>query len=477
MKSIFIQGKWAQARGLNFERRSPISSESTYLGRSSSAADVDDAVDYALTNYSQWSLTSLESRIAIASRFAKLLLDQKEVLARLIRDEIGKPLWESKLEVESTAAKVDLSIAAIHERQKPSETTSYRPYGIAAVIGPFNFPMHLPNAQIIPALLAGNVVLYKPSELAPAVAEAYTRIWLDAGLPPFALQLLQGDGKVAELLVQHKCIKGIYFTGSYETGQKIAHSSLSVPGRIVALEMGGNNPLIVCPSAQSPTGAQISAISAFITSGQRCTCARRLIVLENGATDSFLQLLIKAALSCKPGMPSDAIDPFLGPLASENGYKRVLSAWSRLVESNGQVLLSLDTLEKTLVTPAIIDMTNGQPFDEEIFGPILQVFRASSIDQAIEMANNTEYGLAAGVLSLEKTEWEFIFPRLSAGIINWNCSTIGASGKSPFGGVGKSGNCRPAGFFACDSAAYPVATTAHSQLTLPKFIPNGMAGK
>ncbi len=477
MKGIFIRGKWTQARGLDFERRSPITSDITYQGRCSSASDVEDAIDYALKNFVEWSMTPLESRIVIVQRFSKLLLEKKDAIAKLIRDEIGKPLWESRLEVESTAAKGDVSISAMQQRLKPTETTTYRPYGVAAVIGPFNFPMHLPNAQIMPALLAGNSVLFKPSELAPSIAEVYTRLWSDAGLPPYALQLLQGDGRVAELLTQNRSVKAIYFTGSFETGQKIGRVSLEIPGRIVALEMGGNNPLIICPSAQTEIAAEIAAISAFITSGQRCTCARRLIVVENSATDTFLKILQKRALSYRAGMPSDSSDPFLGPLASESGYKRVVAGWKRSVAAKGQVLLSLDTLEKTLVTPGLIDMTDCETFDEEIFGPILQVTRVPSLDKAIEAANKTEYGLVAAVLTLDQKEWEYIFPRLHAGIINWNGSTMGASGKAPFGGIGKSGNARPAGFFACDSAAYPVATTAYPELTLPTFIPKGLLNK
>ena len=437
-----------------------------------SATDVNLAVQYASHHFLEWYQTAHTIREEILLRAAKLFLERKESIARTIRDEIGKPLWEAKLEVESTAGKAANALQAEKERfietswskNDLSGKTNYRPLGVVGVIGPFNLPLHLPNAQIMPALLAGNVVLFKPSELAPKTAVQYMKVWLDAGLPPYALQLLQGSGKTAQAITEHKEVKGIFFTGSYETGQKIVEASQAMPDRLVALEMGGNNPIIVSSTAQTQEAALIATISSFITSGQRCTCARRLIVVECEETKPFLQMVIQATLSLRVALPTDSDDPYLGPLVSKEACTKVLSGWNKL---EGKILIPLQVLDNNLVTPGIIDVTGVQVPDVELFGPVLQVIRVQSFDEAIQVANSTEYGLVASVLTQNEDEWNQAAQSLRAGIINWNMPTIGASGKAPFGGIGKSGNFRPAGLFACDSCSYPVAVSESRDLYIP----------
>ncbi len=484
MRSIYIEGDWKQGHGSIFERKSPCTNESLYLGPSADASDTYNAISFCCEYHSQWASLPLNKREDYLNKFSDLLLKRKYEIATLIRDEIGKPFWEALLEVESTANKAHLSISAHRERIEKIELSSskfitvyqgetiYRSLGCAAVIGPFNLPLHLPNAQIMPALLAGNCVLFKPSELAPSVAEAYMRVWTDIGLPGYALQLLQGGRETAESILTDSRIKAVYFTGSYETGTKIAKQSLSIPGRMVALEMGGNNPLIVAKSAQNDKTALITAISAFITSGQRCTCARRLILVKSPQSDLFISELISVMNSLQVAIPSAKDDPFMGPLVTEAALEKTLTAYEELKKRRVQVLVPPRHICTSLLSPGLVETTGLKIEDEEIFGPLLQLIQVEDFEEALHFANASEYGLVSGVLTQDDNEWIKAITTLKTGIINRNCVTVGASGKAPFGGIGKSGNYRPAGYFACDSCAYPVAITNKPTFEIPSFIPS-----
>lgn len=469
MTNLFISGQWKKGGGAiqTSERFAQFPSS----WPEASPTEIEEALSFAQT--SQWHQTSFEMRIAIATKFQTLLMQHKQELAHILRQEIGKPLWESLQEVESAIQKVPTSISSYQQRLLPCEwsrkdasgSTHYRPHGISTVIGPFNLPLHLPNGHILPALLTGNTILFKPSELAPKISQRYVELWSEAGLPKEALQLLQGGKNVAEAIIHDKCVRAIFFTGSYAAGQSILAASQPFPFRLVALEMGGNNPIIISPSGQTPEMVSATIASAFITTGQRCTCARRLLLIEP-INDAFLEQLISRAAHLSCGIPKDSFEPFMGPLIHPEAANRVEK---QILHIAGDPLLPFNRPDLSVITPAIIEV-NTFP-DEEIFGPLLLIKRVKSLDEAIEIANLSAYGLSAALFSQQEQEWRQFSQSIQAGVISWNAPTTGASGKAPFGGIGKSGNFHPAGFFAIDSSVYPVASTITPFGTASTIVP------
>ncbi len=450
----------------------PATGSVVWQGQEATSHDVAQAIEQAARALAGWKAKPFDERAGFCKRYAALLGEKRELLAKTISEEMGKPLWESLTEVQAMINKVDISIKAYHERchekiEQNKNTilaTRFHPHGIVAVFGPFNFPGHLPNGHIVPALLAGNTVLFKPSEKTPKVGLVMCELWKEAGLPEGVLILLQGAKKTAEAILHHREVAGVFFTGSVAVGQAIQRASLAFPGRILALELGGNNPLVV--SKVSDTKACVWAIlqSAFITSGQRCSCARRLIVYD----DRVFTPLVEAAKKLRVGSYSDVPEPFMGPVVSPEAADHLYDAFKALP---GKVLLEL-TKNKSFITPGIVDMTGFPMKDEELFGPILQVVRVASFEEAIKEANNTSFGLVAGLLSDSYEEYQQFYNGVRAGVVNWNMPTTGASSNAPFGGVGCSGNYRPSGYFAADYVAYPVASQEAKTLELPeKLLP------
>lgn len=459
MADQLIGGRWESGDGPNLVSTSPIDGGSMWAGTEASTAQVDKAIVAGAEAFPAWAVNS--QRQQIVERFAGLVAEQSTRLAALISSEVGKPLWDAQGEVNSIAGKATLSIAAHAERTgtvvNGAVTTSHRPLGVMVVLGPFNFPGHLANGHIMPALLAGNTVVFKPSEQAPAFGEAMVKLWEEAGAPAGVVNLVQGGQDVGQALVDHPQIDGVLFTGGVGAGRAIHRSLAGRPEVQLALELGGNNPLIVWEVDDVDAAARIVVRSAFVSSGQRCTCARRLITNDR----ALVERVVALAAQLRVGDPLGNPQPFLGPLISDQAANAVLTAQADLIELGGSALLggAVAPDGPAYLTPAVIDMTTAtERPDREIFGPLLQVVFADSLDGAIAEANRTEFGLAAGVVSDRRLVWDQTFPRLRAGIINWNRPTVGASGSAPFGGVGASGNHRPAGYAAADYCSFPVAS-------------------
>lgn len=420
--------------------------------------------------YLHWKILTVEARAEYLKRYATCLEGKRAYLAQAISEEMGKPLWESHQEVQAMINKVDISIKAYNERCKESDTLRFHPHGVVAVFGPFNFPGHLPNGHIVPALLAGNSVIFKPSEKTPKVGAIMKELFDEAGLPKDVLTVVQGGKEVAEEILSHKEVRGLYFTGSVAVGKELQRKSLDFPGRILALELGGNNPLIVSKVEDRSACIYTIIMSAFITSGQRCSCARRLIVTD----DTILTPLVEAAKKLKIGRYTDVPEPFMGPLVSVEAKKLLLSQYNDLLSRGGKPLLAYKEMEGAFVPPLIVDMTGCPMVDVECFGPLLQVRRVNTLHEAIEDANNTEFGLVAGLLSDSSDEYKTFYDGVRAGVVNWNTPTTGASSLAPFGGIGLSGNYRPSGYFACDYTSYPVAQQTAIHPKLPDKIAPGV---
>jgi succinylglutamic semialdehyde dehydrogenase len=446
------------------------------------STDIDAAIETARAASGPWAALSLDDRIRFLHAFAERLKTDRVGMAAAISAEAGKPRWEALTEVDAMIGKIPASIQAYNDRRKSTTTevagvraaTRFKPHGVVAVLGPFNFPGHLPNGHIVPALLAGNTVLFKPSELAPAVAEKTIAHWHATGLPPGVIQLLQGGRTVGEALVNHPGIDGIFFTGSSHTGKAMRRALADHPEKILALEMGGNNPLIVHDTANMPAAVYHTIQSAFITAGQRCTCARRLIVPVGSAGDVFLDALIAGMQRIRVGPSTADPEPFMGPVINDAATMKLLAAQTEL---GGRSLAEMKSIgpRPAMLYPGLIDVTGiTNRADTEIFGPLLQVIRVKDFDAAIAEANRTRFGLAAGLLCDNRDLYEKFHTRIRAGIVNWNRPLTGASGSLPFGGIGQSGNHRPSGSYAADYCSYPIASLESEKLEMPGTPTPGM---
>jgi succinylglutamic semialdehyde dehydrogenase len=484
----FINGEWMQGEGHDLESVNPATNEVLWQAKSATPDQVGQAVMAAREAFQPWADLTLEDRLNIVKRFAELLGEYKEQIATAIAQETGKPLWETRTEVAAMIGKVGISEKAYHERTGTKETDMpvgkavlrHKPHGVVAVYGPYNFPGHLPNGHIVPALIAGNTVVFKPSELTPVVAQITVELWQKAGLPKGVLNLVQGEVETGKALASHPQIDGVFFTGSSNTGHILHQQFGAQPGKILALEMGGNNPLIVTDAKDTDAVVHDIIQSAFVTSGQRCTCARKLILPKGPEGDAILAKLIEATKAIVVGdsLAEGEATPFMGSMISERAALGMVEAQKELVSKGAEVLVELTHLkeETGFVSPGIIDCTNVADFpDDEHFGPLLKVFRVDDFDQAIALANDTSFGLSAGLLSDDQALYNKFLSRIRAGIVNWNRPITGASSAAPFGGIGQSGNHRASAYYAADYCSYPVASVELEQVALPGTLSPGLS--
>lgn len=481
----FIEGQWQAGFGLAFQSVNPATGQAIWQGNSADEAQVHQALLAARQAFYRWSVLSLAERLVVIEKFAALLQENTETMARTIAEETGKALWESRTEVAAMIGKIAISKRAHEERTGTVENPMpgakafirHKPHGIVAVFGPYNFPGHLPNGHIVPALIAGNVVVFKPSELTPKVAEYTVQLWQQAGLPAGVLTLLQGEVTTGKALAAHPELDGLFFTGSSGTGHYLHQQFAGQPGKILALEMGGNNPLIIKDVANIKAAVHDIIQSAFISSGQRCTCARRLFVPNTANGDAILAELVAATKNIKVADPFAADQPFYGAMISAKAAQGMAKAQQQLVEMGAKVLVELTLPEAhgAYATPGILDVTgvNGIP-DEEHFGPLLKVYRYDDFEQAIQQANHTKYGLSAGLLADSADDYQLFFKQIRAGIVNWNKPITGASSAAPFGGIGASGNHRASAYYAADYCAYPVSSVEAEQVVLPATLSPGL---
>ena len=485
LTQLFIDGTWTEGTGAPFASRNPGNGDVVWEGASAAAQDVEHAVLSARRGFASWSALTLDERVAITRRFATLVTENKEALAHTIGLETGKPLWEARTEVATMAAKVDISVKSYNERtgEKRQEMADgiavlrHRPHGVVAVFGPYNFPGHLPNGHIVPALIAGNTVVFKPSEFAPGVAALTVDLWAQAGLPAGVLNLVQGEKDTGIALANHRQIDGLFFTGSSDTGTLLHRQFGGRPEIVLALEMGGNNPLVVADVEDIDAAVHHTIQSAYLSAGQRCTCARRLFVPDNAFGERFTARLIDVTTKIQPGAFDADPQPFMGAVISARAAAKLVQAQAQLIEAGGEPLLEMTQRSAQLgfVTPAIIDVTNARNVpDEEHFGPMLQLTRYATFDQAIERANDTAFGLSAGLLADDQAAWTHFQRTIRAGIVNWNRPTNGASSAAPFGGIGRSGNQRPSAFYAADYCSYPMASVESTQLHMPASVSPGL---
>lgn len=482
-----IAGRWMPGGCGEFEANNPATGAAYWRGHASTAQDIDAAIGAARTALPGWSSLPQAQRAEAITRFRDAFDRRRDEAALLISDETGKPRWEAATEAGAIVGKVALTFEAFEQRRAEQSfpmgdaraALRYKPHGVLTVFGPFNLPGHLPNGHIVPALLAGNTVVFKPSEQTPAIGQLMAECWHEAGLPDGVFNLVQGARETGVALARHPGHDGILFTGSYPVGAALHRALIDSPHKILALEMGGNNPLLVHETPDLDAACYTIINSAYITAGQRCTDARRLILVQGEEADAILKRLIEMIGRIRVGLPADEPEPFYGPVINTAAADAVLAAYDGLVARGGVPRVPMQRSERcdALLSPGLIDVTGTtERDDDEVFGPLLQVIRAPSFDAAIAEANDTRYGLSASLLSGSRAHYDTFFARIRAGIINWNKPTSGASGKLPFGGIGKSGNHRPSGFFAADYCGFPVASVEQADLPLPGTFAAGLEG-
>ena len=432
-------------------------------------SDVDAEVAAARAGWAGWAARPLAYRIETLRRFVNTVRARHDAFADLLARETGKPLWEAKTEVDSVIAKVDISVTAYADRTAQRRldgamgarvAVRHKPHGVLAVLGPYNFPAHLPNGHIVPALIAGNAVVFKPSEKTPATGLFLAECYHAAGVPPECVRVVIGGPAAGKALAEHAGIDGLLFTGSARTGLALNRAFANKPEKILALEMGGNNPIVVWDTPDIATAATIVAQSAFASAGQRCTAARRLIV-QDALYDPLVGALDKLAGRLIVGEPHADPAPFMGPVIDNAAADALLDGFVGLLTRGGRPIRHLARPDPSLpfLSPALIDVTDmAERPDVELFGPILQVYRAHDFDEAIAEANATRYGLAASLISQTPQYYDRFWAGVRAGVINWNRPTNGAPSNAPFGGVGWSGNHRPSAYYAADYCAYPVTS-------------------
>ncbi len=483
--NLYINGTWSPAQGAAWNKLDPVSQEVIWQGAETTAAQVEQACQSARAAFAAWARRPLAERIEVIHRFASLLEQNKQQLATVISRETSKPIWETLTEVQSMIAKVAISIRAYHERTGESITEMadgaaslrHRPHGVLAVFGPYNFPGHLPNGHIVPALIAGNTIVFKPSELTPWTAEETVKLWHEAGLPAGFLILVQGGRSTGEALAQSHEIDGLLFTGSANTGYHLHKQLAGAPEKILALEMGGNNALIIDEITDIDAVVNLTIQSAFISAGQRCTCARRLIIKNGAAGDAFIQRLVEVSRNLQVGQWDAQPQPFMGGVISLQAAQQILQAQQRLVDLGAEVLLPVTQADpnSSLLRPGLLEVTkvNDVP-DEEYFGPLSCIYRYDHFDDALRLANATRFGLSVGLISPDRELFERLLIEARAGIVNWNKPLTGASSAAPFGGVGASGNHRASAFYAADYCAWPMASLESQQVSLPEKLSPGI---
>jgi succinylglutamic semialdehyde dehydrogenase len=436
--------------------------------------DAGREVAAAREAWAGWAARPLTVRVETLRRFANVVRGKKDEFADLIARETGKPLWETQTEVEAVVKKVDISVSAYAERtsQRRLEgslgakvAVRHKPHGVLAVLGPYNFPAHLPNGHIVPALLAGNAVVFKPSEKTPAVGEYLVQRFHEAGVPEGVVRCLIGGPETGKALAAHPGIDGLLFTGSARAGMALHRQFAETPEKMLALELGGNNPLLIWDAPDAYAAAVMAVQSAFLSAGQRCTAARRLIV-RDGEHEEVVANICKIAERLIVDHPHASPPPFMGPVIDNGAADHLQEAFLDLIIKGGRPLKHLDRPDekKPFLTPAVIDVTNVQNRpDAELFGPVLQVIRVPDFDAALVEANNTRYGLAASLIGGSPELYDKFWANIRAGVVNWNKPTNGAPSNAPFGGVGLSGNHRPSAYYAADYCAYPVTSSEAEQ--------------
>ena len=415
-----------------------------------------------------WRDRSLDERWEVLARFREMISRHKEMLAEGIVREIGKVRPEARTEIDALVARFDFVRAQVDKDLRggmvegfPAERLAWRAHGVVGVVGPFNFPLHLCHAHVLPALLLGNCVVIKPSEVALLTGQRYAEVAHEAGFPPGVFNLVHGAGEAGAALLSDPSLRALAFTGSWPTGRRIRQALVDRPEVLAALEMGGKNTCVVLEDADLRQAVHEVAVGGYLTTGQRCTCTDRVLVHAK-VLNRFVDGLRRVVESLAFDHP-DEDGAFAGPLATAKGQGAFLRAVA-VAESAGAERVAIGRAPNGgnfvapmlhVLPPGVHDLPGYT--DHELFGPDLHVEVIADDDEAFEVLARSPFGFAASVFTADATRFEAFLSELEMGVLNWNRSTNQASPRLPFSGLKKSGNHRPAGAFAPRNLVSPVA--------------------
>ena len=481
IKGNYYLNQWSDATSLSkpdrlIEKVSPANLDDKLYQIPILAEDADKVLESAALGFDEWKNTSLEDRFNYLRKFQENVRKCSEEMAIAIAMETGKPLWEAKTEVNSVIAKVDTtiekSIPRISNKTIPNIMPNtegkllFKPIGPTLIIGPFNFPCHLANGQLVSSLLAGNSVIFKPSEKTAYSGQLLIECFSMADFPKGVINLIQGDGDVARRLVKSKLIKGIYFTGSKDVGLNILKDTYSDLSKIVALELGGKNASILHKDANLDMALVELLKACFLTSGQRCI-STSLIPIHRSIQEEFIDKFHDQAKKLIIDHPIKyEKEPFMGPLIDQRAMENYLLFMGMAKREKIDEVMRGKQLDKNYkgyyVSPSIHFCKKWEDSSlflaSEIFGPNVTFIPYDEIEEAVKITNSTEYGLAASVFSSDDKVYEYCWKNIDCGQVNWNKSTVGASSALPFGGIKNSGNYRPAAVAMIDSCVYQMAS-------------------
>ena len=458
----YIDGQFVKGNGQGFSSYNPAKQDIKVFTAYEYDNAVDKAVHAAHAAAKAWRRSGVAARIEALRSVAALVPEHQARIAEAISLEMGKPLSEAMIEAGSIKSKIEGVIAQLdHTLSKapdgaPGEQR-FHSLGVVAVIGPFNFPIHLLNTHIIPALLTGNTVVFKPSEFTPLCGQRYAELFHAAQFPAGVLNLIQGQGASGAALSAHPKVNGIIFTGSYETGRKIRRATFDQAHKKVCLELGGKNPAVVLDDADLEQATREILLGSLLTSGQRCTATSRVIATA-GIASALKHKLVEAFKRIRPLDPFDQ-NCFMGPLANQAAKKRFMTLLDEAKSQGAEPWIESENIPGgAFVTPSIYGVKGDEAYlEQELFGPHISFQVVQDEIEAIKVAADNCYGLSASLFTQRKEIFEEFYDEVAVGVLNWNRSTNGASGLLPFGGVGKSGNWHPAGSEGLRLSTYPVA--------------------
>ncbi|MCA9539856.1 MAG: aldehyde dehydrogenase family protein [Myxococcales bacterium] len=460
----FINGRFCAVKsGVGFASINPATEDEPVLAALADAEAVDAAVQAAADAAKAWRRAPLATRVEALRRVQARVPAHRERMAEAISAEMGKPIAEARVEAGSVASKIEDVIGQLDHELPPAAPGApgeqrFHALGVIGIIGPFNFPVHLINTHLIPALLTGNTVVAKPSEVTPLAGQRYAELFADADLPPGVFNLVHGLGETGARLVAHPGVQGIVFTGSYATGRRIRQATFDQPHKKVCLELGGRNPAVVLDDADLEKAVAEIRLGAFLTTGQRCTATSRVIATP-GIASALQAELVRLCEETLPGDPR-ADGTFMGPLATHAARDRFQRDVAEAAAAAGVTVRvkSRSLPGGAYVTPSLFAVEGRPPhLDRELFGPHLDFEVAADAADAIARAADNAYGLSASIFTRDADAIDDFCDAVRAGVININRSTNGASGRLPFGGTGMSGNWMPAGSGAPRLCTFPVA--------------------
>jgi succinylglutamic semialdehyde dehydrogenase len=434
---------------------------------------VERAVQAARKAYLPWAHLGVEKRKPYLMRLKEIFQARGGELAEILARETGKPLWETKTEVTAVVNKIDITLNHSLKLVADEEikdvlpgitgTVHHKARGVMAVVGPFNFPAHLPNGHIIPALISGNTVVFKPSDKTPTAGQWMAECYEKAEFPEGVFNLIHGKAEVGKRLVNHESVDGVLFTGSYEVGLKIKQDTLTQFWKILALEMGGKNASVIWKDADLKKATFETLVGSFMTAGQRCSCTSR-IILHKDIRDQFIDQFYASAKKLKIGHWRDEV--FMGPLISSDSVEKFIRYQEIAKREGAESLMRGKALDLEhpgyYVTPSINIVKEFDPKSvyqkSEIFGPNVAIFTVDTIEEALAINNSSGFGLVMSIFTKDQALYDKALVEAQVGVLNWNRTTNGASSKLPFGGMNKSGNDRPSGNMAIQYCTVPVAS-------------------